>query len=116
MEVTLDIKRILHLISLILSSYLIAKLLQIKFEWTPLSAWGVGISITCQVSNAIMSVLDPTSDNNNGNNGDENTQWLQERKRELEKRKERRKRGGAAASASVTAAADIADNGNEKKD
>ncbi len=115
MKVTLDSKRVLHLISLILSSYLIAKLLQIKFEWTPLSAWGVGISITCQVSNAIMSILDPTSDiNNHNHDGDENKQWLQERKRELEKRKERRKRGGAAAS--VTAAADIADNGNEKKD
>lgn len=113
MKVTLDSKRILHLISLILSSYLIAKLLQVKFEWTPLSAWGVAISTTCQVSNAIMSILDPTSDNNNG---DENKQWLQERKRELEKRKERRKRGGGGA-ASVTAdAADIADNGNEKKD
>ena len=117
MKVTLDSKRILHLISLILSSYLIAKLLQVKFEWTPLSAWGVAISTTCQVSNAIMSILDPTSDKfNNGNNGDENKQWLQERKRELEKRKERRKRGGGGA-ASVTAdAADIADNGNEKKD
>ena len=116
MKVTLDSKRILHLISLILSSYLIAKLLQVKFELTPLSAWGVAISTTCQVSNAIMSILDPTSDNNNGNNGDENKQWLQERKRELEKRKERRKRGGGGA-ASVTAdAADIADNGNEKKD
>lgn len=114
MKVTLDGKRILHLISLILSSYLIAKLLQVKFEWTPLSAWGVGISVTCQVSNAIMSILDPTSDNNNFD-GDENKQWLQERKRELEKRKERRKRGGGAA-LSVTAAADIADNGNEKKD
>ncbi len=80
-----------------------------------MSAWGVGISITCQVSNAIMSILDPTSDINNSN-GDENKQWLQERKRELEKRKERRKRGGGGA-ASVTAdAADIADNGNEKKD
>lgn len=112
MKVTLDGKRILHLISLISSSYLIAKLLQIKFEWTPLSAWGVGISISCQVSNAIMSILDPTSDINNSN-GDENKQWLQERKRELEKRKERRKRGSAAASVTT---ADIADNGNEKKD
>ena len=113
MKVTLDSKRILHLLSLILSSYLIAKLLQIKFDWTPMAAWGVAISTTCQISNAIMSILDPTSDNNNG---DENKQWLQERKRELEKRKERRKRAGGGGAASVTAANDIADNGSEKKD
>mmetsp|Transcript_17862 Transcript_17862/g.35893 ORF Transcript_17862/g.35893 Transcript_17862/m.35893 type:complete len:103 (-) Transcript_17862:38-346(-) len=95
MQVTLDAKRISHLLALLLASFLIAKLLQVKFDWTPLSAWGVGISISCQVSNAILKVMDPESNFNENNNLDDNEiKWQQERKRELEKRKERRIGGG----------------------
>mmetsp|Transcript_19216 Transcript_19216/g.32755 ORF Transcript_19216/g.32755 Transcript_19216/m.32755 type:complete len:103 (+) Transcript_19216:267-575(+) len=91
MQVTLDAKRISHLLALLLASYLIAKLLQVKFEWTPLSAWGLGISISCQVSNAILKLMDPESNFNENNNLDDNEiKWQQERKRELKKRKERR--------------------------
>ncbi len=91
MQVTLDAHRILHLLALLLSSFLIAKLLQVKFEWTPLSAWGVGISISCQVSNAILKIMDPDSDINNTNSADEKEKkWQQDRQRELEKRKERK--------------------------
>ena len=92
MQVTLDAQRILHLMALLLSSYIIAKLLQVRFEWTPLSAWGLGISISCQVSNAILKMMDPESNINSSNNVDENEKrWQEERKKELEKRKERRK-------------------------
>jgi hypothetical protein len=94
MQVTLNSTRIFHLAVLILSSFLIAKILQLKLDWTPLSAWGLGITISCQVSNAIMKITDPE---NNNNNSDENEKWQQQRKRELEKRKERRIRGGGAA-------------------
>mmetsp|Transcript_23785 Transcript_23785/g.36814 ORF Transcript_23785/g.36814 Transcript_23785/m.36814 type:complete len:103 (+) Transcript_23785:259-567(+) len=91
MQVTLDAKRISHLLALLLASFLIAKLLQVKFEWAPLSAWGLGISISCQVSNAILKLMDPESNFNENNNLDDNEiKWQQERKRELEKRKERR--------------------------
>lgn len=91
MQVTLDAQRILHLFALLLSSFLIAKLLQVKLEWTPLSAWGLGISISCQVSNAILKIMDPESSINNTNSADEKEQkWQQDRQRELEKRKERR--------------------------
>ena len=95
MQVTLDAQRILHLMALLLSSYIIAKLLQVRFEWTPLSAWGFGISISCQVSNAILKIMDPESNiNSNNNNLDENEKrWQEERKKELEKRKERRIKG-----------------------
>mmetsp|Transcript_31954 Transcript_31954/g.47035 ORF Transcript_31954/g.47035 Transcript_31954/m.47035 type:complete len:101 (-) Transcript_31954:132-434(-) len=93
MQVTLDAKRISHLLALLLASFLIAKLLQVKFDWTPLSAWGLGISISCQVSNAILKIMDP--DNHSSNDLDDNEiKWQQERKRELEKRKERRIGGG----------------------
>jgi len=95
MQVTLDAKRISHLLALLLASFLIAKLLQVKFEWTPLSAWGLGISISCQMSNAILKVMEPESNFNENNNLDDNEiKWQQERKRELEKRKERRIGGG----------------------
>ena len=99
MQVTLDAQRISHLIALLLSSFLIAKLLQVKFQWTPLSAWGLGISISCQVSNAILKLMDPESsiynnDNNNKNADEKEQKWQQERQRELEKRKERRTGGG----------------------
>mmetsp|Transcript_22545 Transcript_22545/g.28959 ORF Transcript_22545/g.28959 Transcript_22545/m.28959 type:complete len:103 (+) Transcript_22545:134-442(+) len=95
MQVTLDAKRISHLLALLLASFLIAKLLQVKFDWTPLSAWGLGISISCQMSNAIVKVMDPESNFNENNNLDDNEiKWQQERKRELEKRKERRIGGG----------------------
>ena len=95
MQVTLDAQRILHLMALLLSSYIIAKLLQIRFEWTPLSAWGLGISISCQVSNAILKIMDPESNISSKNNSlDENEKrWQEERKKELEKRKERRIKG-----------------------
>jgi hypothetical protein len=97
MQVTLDSTRILHLIALLLSSFLIAKILQFKLDWTPLSAWGLGITLSCQVSNAIMKIMDPENSNNNNNNYlDENEKWQQQRKRELEKRKERRTRGASA--------------------
>jgi len=96
MQVTLDAKRISHLLALLLASFLIAKLLQVKFDWTPLSAWGLGISISCQVSNAILKLMDPESNFNENNNDldDNEIKWQQERKRELEKRKERRIGGG----------------------
>lgn len=62
-----------------------------KLEWTPLSAWGLGISVSCQVSNAIMKIMDPESSINNTNSADEKERkWQQDRQRELEKRKERR--------------------------
>ncbi|KAK1738975.1 hypothetical protein QTG54_010291 [Skeletonema marinoi] len=92
MQVTLDAKRISHLLALLLASFLIAKLLQVKFEWTPLSAWGLGISISCQMSNAILKLMDPESHCNDLD--DNEIKWQQERKRELEKRKERRIGGG----------------------
>ncbi|KAL7499539.1 hypothetical protein ACHAWT_009075 [Skeletonema menzelii] len=91
MQVTLDAQRILHLIALLLSSFIIAKLLQVKLEWSPLSAWGLGISISCQVSNAILKIMDPDSSINNLD--DNEKKWQEERKRELEKRKERRIKG-----------------------
>jgi len=98
MQVTLDTTRILHLIALLISSFVLAKILQLKLDWTPLSAWGLGITLSCQVSNAIMKIMDPENHNNNSNNYlNENEQWQQQRKRELEKRKERRTRGGASA-------------------
>ena len=89
MQVTIDAKRILHLLVLLLSSFVIAKLLQSKLDWKPLSAWGLGISISCQVSNAILAIMDPESDMNKNTETDEK-KWQEERKRELERRKEKR--------------------------
>ena len=74
-------------------------MLQAKLDWTPLSAWGLGITISCQVSNAIVKVMDPENDINN-NLDDDEKKWKQGKTR-ARKRKERRI-GGASA-------------GNEKK-
>lgn len=54
MKVTVNRNRILHLILLILCSHVIARVLIKVWEWPPLSAYGLGCTMTIQFSNAII--------------------------------------------------------------
>ena len=63
MEVTIDRYRVLHLIVLVFGSYIIAKILILKWEWSSLSAYGFGVTITTQVSNGISKIIEDESNN-----------------------------------------------------
>jgi len=54
MLVTIEPKRVLHLIILIVLTVTFGKLLTERYEWKPLSAYGLACSLVCQISNVIM--------------------------------------------------------------
>jgi len=65
------------------SSFIIAKILILKWEWSSLSAYGFGVTITTQVSNAVSKIIEDESNNT--------VDKKREEKRErVEKRRERR--------------------------
>jgi len=83
MEVTIDRYRVLHLALLMFSSYIIAKILILKWEWSSLSAYGFGVTISTQVSNALSKIIEDESNST--------VDKKREEKRErVEKRRERR--------------------------
>ncbi|KAL7441636.1 hypothetical protein ACHAXH_008729, partial [Discostella pseudostelligera] len=88
MEIIIDRYRILHLILLIVCSHVIARFLINSWEWTPLSAYGLAVTITTQFSNAI------TRHNTNADNTEEDDvvdkRRQERRERVLMKRRERR--------------------------
>jgi len=65
------------------SSYIIAKILILKWEWSSLSAYGFGVTISTQVSNALSKIIEDESNST--------VDKKREEKRErVEKRRERR--------------------------
>ena len=54
MKVTLDLKRLLHLLLLIVLTLTFGQILIQRYEWKPLSAYGLTCSIVCQISNVIL--------------------------------------------------------------
>lgn len=54
MKVTIDIKRVLHLLLLILLTLTFGGLLIQRYDWKPLSAYGLACSIVCQINNVIL--------------------------------------------------------------
>ena len=83
MEVTIDRYRVLHLVLLMFSSFIIAKILILKWEWSLLSAYGFGVTISTQVSNSISKIIEDES------NSTEDKKREEKRER-VEKRRERR--------------------------
>ena len=53
MKVTIDRYRILHLLLLMGTSFVLAETLIHKLEWTPLSAYGLACTLTTQISSAL---------------------------------------------------------------
>jgi len=90
MKVTIDRYRILHLVMLMICSYLLAEALIAKMEWTPLSAYGLACTITTQISNGINSQY-----NEDEANSPVEKRREDKRERVLEKRRERRTTGEA---------------------
>lgn len=86
MKVTFDRYRILHLILLMACSWVLAKILIAKLEWTAMSAYGFACTLTTQINQAINSAK---KDDDGDNNGAEKKRQ-DKRDRVLEKRKERR--------------------------
>ena len=87
MKVNLDRYRIFHLIVLLACSFVVAETLIAKMEWTKMSAYGLAITITTQLSNAINSA------NKDADAADESAaekKRQEKRERVLEKRRERR--------------------------
>ena len=83
MEVTIDRYRVLHLVLLMFSSFIIAKILISKWEWSSLSAYGFGVTISTQVSNALSKIIEDESNST--------VDKKREEKRErVEQRRERR--------------------------
>ena len=54
MRVTIEPKRVLHLIILIVLTVTFGRLLTERYEWKFLSAYGLTCSVVCQISNVIM--------------------------------------------------------------
>jgi hypothetical protein len=54
MRVTIEPKRVLHLIILIVLTVTFGRLLTERYEWKFLSAYGLTCSLVCQISNVIM--------------------------------------------------------------
>jgi hypothetical protein len=54
MKVTFDWKRVLHLVLLIVLTITFGQLLVQRYEWKPLSAYGLTCSVVCQISNVIL--------------------------------------------------------------
>mmetsp|Transcript_8523 Transcript_8523/g.14142 ORF Transcript_8523/g.14142 Transcript_8523/m.14142 type:complete len:92 (+) Transcript_8523:134-409(+) len=68
MNVTVDPLRLLHLALLLGVTYAVGQLLMHYFEdWTPLAAYGLGVTIVCQLSSAFMKT------NNTADNDDDAT-------------------------------------------
>ena len=61
MKVTFDLKRVLHLILLIVLTITFGQLLIQRYEWKPLSAYGLTCSIVCQISNVILKFHEVSS-------------------------------------------------------
>ena len=83
MEVTIDRYRVLHLIVLMFSSYIIAKIFILKWEWSSLSAYGFGVTITTQISNVIIHKINEDKSN-------VIDKKREEKRERVEKRRERR--------------------------
>jgi len=84
MEVTIDRYRVLHLIVLMFTSYIIAKILILKWDWSSMSAYGFGVTISTQISNAMHTI------NNDKSNAMAIDQKREEKRERVEKRRERR--------------------------
>mmetsp|Transcript_5133 Transcript_5133/g.6633 ORF Transcript_5133/g.6633 Transcript_5133/m.6633 type:complete len:82 (+) Transcript_5133:248-493(+) len=63
MKVSIDVKKGLHLILLIVLTITFGQLLIQHYDWKPLSAYGITCSLVCQISNVILKL--------NGTNQDE---------------------------------------------
>lgn len=60
MNIVFDMYRGLHLLLLVTLTYTLGKALIDKYEWTPLSAYGLTCSLVCQLSNVILKVREMT--------------------------------------------------------
>ena len=58
MKITIDKGRILHLAALLTFTHLIGHFLMNWYGWTFVSAYALSCSITCQLSNVAMQVLE----------------------------------------------------------
>ena len=58
MKVTVDTKRLLHLGILLIVTHVLGQYLMTNYEWTFLSAYGFSCSLSCQMSNALLKVLE----------------------------------------------------------
>ena len=68
MRVTIDPKRVVHLVLLLVLTVTFGRLLIERYEWNRLSAYGLVCSVVCQISNVIMKlsgVSDATTVANN---------------------------------------------------
>lgn len=61
MKVTIDFKRILHLLLLIVLTLTFGGLLIQRYDWKPLSAYGLACSVVCQINNIILKFRDISS-------------------------------------------------------
>ncbi|KAL7527882.1 hypothetical protein ACHAWF_002347 [Thalassiosira exigua] len=83
MKVTIDRYRILHLILLIICSFILAEILIKKLGWSRLSAYGFACTLTSQISQAIHRLQ---TDNPDGEDEDRQDK----RERVIQKRRDRR--------------------------
>lgn len=94
MKVSIDLKKVLHLILLIVFTITFGQLLIQHYEWKPLSAYGLTCSLVCQISNAILKLKDRVSSaENNKKCDDDNDEGVSIRKMKKTNMKSRRVRG-----------------------
>mmetsp|Transcript_2090 Transcript_2090/g.3872 ORF Transcript_2090/g.3872 Transcript_2090/m.3872 type:complete len:104 (-) Transcript_2090:505-816(-) len=89
MKVTLDAQRILHLLLLLSISYLIGQFLVSRYEWKPFSAYGFGCTLTCNISNAVVKMIEGGNPIAGGSHDGSAANTVR-REHVLEKRKKRR--------------------------
>jgi len=58
MKVTIDFRRVLHLILLVATTWLAGRFFVDQFEMSNLTAYGLGCFLVCQISNVFMKVLE----------------------------------------------------------
>lgn len=61
MKVTFDLKRFLHLIILIILTVTFGQILIQRYDWKPLSAYGLTCSLVCQISNVVLKFNEVTN-------------------------------------------------------
>ena len=64
MRVTIDPKRVVHLVLLLVLTVTFGRLLIERYEWNRLSAYGLVCSVVCQISNVIMKFTEVSDANN----------------------------------------------------
>ncbi|ACI64194.1 predicted protein [Thalassiosira pseudonana CCMP1335] len=95
MNVNISPRRIIHLLLLILFTYLLGQVLIVKLDWTPLSAYGFGCTIVVQINNGILWLFDKEAQAKSGglfggeevSSGGEGSGKLKGRERMLDRRK-----------------------------